>query len=62
MNYDATKDLGFLINAIATHMLGNDDVYQAASTLPREYFQYFSISNDALIEFYFAVRYEPELA
>lgn len=62
MNYDATKDLGFLINAIATHMLSNDDVYQAASTLPREYFQYFSISNDALIEFYFAVRYEPELA
>lgn len=62
MNYDATKDLGSLINAIATHMLSNDDVYQAAATLPRKCFEYYDISEKAFIEISATIEHELDLA
>lgn len=62
MNYDATKKLGFLMNAIATHMLSNDDVYQAVATLPRECFEYYSISAKAFIEISATIEHELDLA
>lgn len=62
MNYDATKYLGYLLDLTAKHMLSNEDVYQAAATLPRKSFEYIGILTDAIIEFYFAVLHEPDYA
>lgn len=62
MNYNATKDLGYLFDLTAKHMLSHEDVYQAAATLPRESFKYYGILTDAIIEFYFAVLHEPNHA
>ena len=62
MNYNAIKRQGYLFNLTAKHMLSYEDVFQAAATLPQETFEYTAISTDAIIEFYYAVLHEPNVA